>query len=411
MKKGWIILCFLFVFSISSVSAAVFDGLIAYWEFEGTTGPVMDSITGFHNGTNNGALRGQPGKIGNSFEYDGINDFVRVEHHPDFNFDSNDFTIGGWYNTDNILTNGGAFGKYFDPDPGNAEQISIYFGNSPNKISFELREQSSPNILVHSFSDFNSNTWYHVVLVIDQPDEARLYVNNVLEGIADISSVQDLNIPEHISFGRPYHVGSPPYFDGLIDELGIWDRALSESEISQLYNNGNGLFFGSPPVLDPVGSYFIEENETLIIQLSASDPENDTLTFGTNAGSVLPSPFFFDEVTGLFEWTPTFNNAGDYFVTFSVSDGYLSDEEIAFISVNDVEILECPWDFNGDELVGIVDLLTLLSNWGMCPVGGESAQEYNQPLPELSPEAKEILREYLGEQICEDKPNVRGISS
>jgi len=95
----------------------------------------------------------------------------------------------------------------------------------------------------------------------------------------------------------------------------------------------------SPPVLDPVENQKVNENELLSIQLTATDPDLDTLIFGTDAGDVLPSgsDFSFDSATGLFEWTPTFDDAGDYLVTFSVTDdGLLSDEETITITVNNV---------------------------------------------------------------------------
>lgn len=83
----------------------------------------------------------------------------------------------------------------------------------------------------------------------------------------------------------------------------------------------------------------INENETLIIDVNATDPDEDNLTYGTNAGEVLPSPFSFNETTGLFIWTPTFYDAGEYNVTFNVTDGELWDEENTTITVIDVNRL------------------------------------------------------------------------
>ncbi|MBI4181696.1 MAG: hypothetical protein HY520_01895, partial [Candidatus Aenigmarchaeota archaeon] len=62
-----------------------------------------------------------------------------------------------------------------------------------------------------------------------------------------------------------------------------------------------------PPALGQIGNREVNETQLLEIQLAASDPENDTLTFGTNAPDILPSPPSFDPQTGLFQWTPTLN--------------------------------------------------------------------------------------------------------
>ena len=98
----------------------------------------------------------------------------------------------------------------------------------------------------------------------------------------------------------------------------------------------------SPPLLNFIGNQQITENQTLIIQLQATDPENNTLTFNTNADSVLSSPFTFTQISNneaIFEWTPTFFDSGDYNVTFTVTDDLgASDNEIILITVNNVNL-------------------------------------------------------------------------
>ena len=86
-----------------------------------------------------------------------------------------------------------------------------------------------------------------------------------------------------------------------------------------------------PPVLDPIGDRIVNETETLIIDVDASDPDNDTLLYGTSAifGT-------FDPVTGLFTWTPTYDDSGVYYVTFNVTDGLEWDNETITITVNNV---------------------------------------------------------------------------
>ncbi|MBI2664459.1 VCBS repeat-containing protein [Candidatus Woesearchaeota archaeon] len=97
------------------------------------------------------------------------------------------------------------------------------------------------------------------------------------------------------------------------------------------------VFSGNaPPVLGGIGDRFAFENETLVIQLNATDPDGAPLTFGTNAAEVLPGTFAFNETTGLFEWTPAFEDAGAYSITFSVTDGTFAAEETISIAVNNV---------------------------------------------------------------------------
>jgi len=89
-----------------------------------------------------------------------------------------------------------------------------------------------------------------------------------------------------------------------------------------------------PPVLVAIGHKRVDVGVELSIQLAASDPDaGAVLIYGTNAGSALPSAFSFDANTGLFSWTPVSGDAGDYSVTFSVTDGVYEDSETIIIGV------------------------------------------------------------------------------
>ena len=92
---------------------------------------------------------------------------------------------------------------------------------------------------------------------------------------------------------------------------------------------------GSPPVLEPIENITVIETEDVIIYLNASDPDNDTLTFGTDASQVLPSTFYFNSISGLFEWTSTIDDSGNYTINFTVTDGNLSDFKTTTIEVLD----------------------------------------------------------------------------
>jgi hypothetical protein len=85
------------------------------------------------------------------------------------------------------------------------------------------------------------------------------------------------------------------------------------------------------PTLSAIGNLQAWEGQELSLDLTASDPDRDELTFsaaGLPEGAAL--------VDSRFEWTPSFFQAGEYEVTFSVSDGELSDSETITITVDNV---------------------------------------------------------------------------
>jgi uncharacterized protein YkwD/chitodextrinase len=88
---------------------------------------------------------------------------------------------------------------------------------------------------------------------------------------------------------------------------------LSDSEtITITVSGGNG-----PPVLDPIGDKQICEGDWLEFEISANDPDGDILTY---SAWNLPDGAVFDAETHTFSWTPDFEGAGNYTVSFTVTD-------------------------------------------------------------------------------------------
>lgn len=87
------------------------------------------------------------------------------------------------------------------------------------------------------------------------------------------------------------------------------------------------------PVLSVIGDRSVNENSQLTFTLSATDSNNDSLEF---SASNLPSGADLNNSTGVFRWTPTFDQAGSYLTKFAVSDGSNVDSEYITITVNNV---------------------------------------------------------------------------
>ncbi|TMQ62041.1 MAG: PKD domain-containing protein [Candidatus Eisenbacteria bacterium] len=75
-----------------------------------------------------------------------------------------------------------------------------------------------------------------------------------------------------------------------------------------------------PPTLDPIATVTVKEGATADVPVTASDPDNDPLTFSTDCGTFL----FFDQVTRILHIAPGPNSAGTYTCSVTVSDGQAS---------------------------------------------------------------------------------------
>jgi PKD repeat protein len=88
------------------------------------------------------------------------------------------------------------------------------------------------------------------------------------------------------------------------------------------------------PELTAIGNKNVNEGQLLQFTVTATDPDGDSLTYSTSA---LPSGAQFDPATKIFTWTPGVTQSGSYPVTFTVSDGLLTDSEQITITVTDVQ--------------------------------------------------------------------------
>ena len=112
----------------------------------------------------------------------------------------------------------------------------------------------------------------------------------------------------------------------------ITDVLLSNafSEPSPYKVSNVTILIDSNPVLSPPGTFEVEEGNTLSFMLDAFDYDDDYLVFSSDS---LPDGASLNAISGIFRWTPTASQIGEYTVNFEVKDGYLSAAESANIVV------------------------------------------------------------------------------
>ncbi len=220
---------------IASVSvAATEDGLVAYWDFDENGGGTANDRSGNgHEGELVGDVEWVEGKFGSALRFDEAEEYVLVPHDDALNF------------TDAVT-----FALFFNPD-GDLTSRRLIVKNNSIFVIFDFGVTTSIDFLVKPDNDFAESTttewevgtWYHFAGTFDG-DALRVYVDGVLEGEKDIGvdiapSDLDLWIGAD-DFGR-----ATDAFPGLIDEVRLYDRPLSEGEIGDLIEG--------PKAVDPRG--------------------------------------------------------------------------------------------------------------------------------------------------------------
>ena len=164
----------------------------------------------------------------NALEFDGSNDFVDVAHDASFDFTNTDsFTLSVWFKTSKDYTDEGyMITKYALASP--YEGYRIYVNDSDEKVHFEV-DHGAVHDTAFTSTGLNDGNWHHVAGVYT-PSRMDVYLDGVL-GTPD-TTIQ----AGDISNTRPLGIGSSPggttrHFDGLLDDVRIYDIALTQTQI------------------------------------------------------------------------------------------------------------------------------------------------------------------------------------
>lgn len=257
----------------------------------------------------------QGGWIGKGLEFDGVND--RVDLGPTFAplNGKNDNSLSLWMKTDADKT-GVLFSDY---SQGNFHYIlyvrSSTDANNPNKILW-VNRYNTQTVYLTSTTEVRDGEWHHILCTIDVDDSLKLYVDGVEEDTVTPPS-GSWNGPSNIrpAFGVQYLPETSTWhtsnlYEGYIDHARIFDRALTGSEITTLFNETDTTFDLNPfNDSSSIALYQFEDNadNTAITNgfdnlggAASFDGTNDYITIGT--GSSAPSEAFAGTFEGASEW-------------------------------------------------------------------------------------------------------------
>jgi len=207
-------------------SSTLTNGIVAYYNFEEAAGDLLDQV-GSNDGTITGTAYEQAGVVnyGYVFDTDG-NDLITMGDVADF--DLAQLSVSIWIKTvyDYDIFNNWASGNGWWIRMTSAGKLQWLIGTSPY-----------PD--VYSNASLRDNAWHHVVCTYDE-SIMKLYIDNVLQDDTASSSVT-ITYTGTTSFIGDRTGGTN--FEGSMDELGVWNRALTQAEVTELYNGGSGATY------------------------------------------------------------------------------------------------------------------------------------------------------------------------
>ncbi|MEM6755749.1 MAG: LamG-like jellyroll fold domain-containing protein [Planctomycetota bacterium] len=252
------------------LSAADLPRPIAHWPLDETFGTTAQDVVGGLDGVRNGGIGFGTGQINYASEFDGIDDHIRVPSHDRFKLTST-LSVSAW--------------AYYDSfkSADNTEIIIRKGEGNPNNWQFtvankypELVLEAWDNDGIKANTQLTTGRWYHLAVTWDG-SQVKFYIDGELDRTASKTGTVGTD-------DRDVYIGaraSTDQTDGLLDDIRLYDRALSAEEVTQLYEYGLAQAGGIFPTL--VASYDFVEQKTAPTEVGRW-PLDDS---GTGGGGVL----------------------------------------------------------------------------------------------------------------------------
>lgn len=225
----------LFTNIVAAQIEIVTDGLVSFWSFDSSSivgGTVKDLW-----GENHGVMEGDPeittGKINQALSFDGEASYVEVDHHESLNL-KDAITIECWFllkgnSTENEYPR--VVSKGQSTTANGAYSIWVRDTRAPTDIGFRSVTLTPNDIRSEAVPSYDDNGWHHVVVTYDG-STGKLFVDGT--NLADIPVSGDIAQTD-----EPLQIGNgndERHFNGAIDEVRIYSRAITEAEILQNYS-------------------------------------------------------------------------------------------------------------------------------------------------------------------------------
>jgi hypothetical protein len=298
-------------------------GLVAWWPMDGNPLDLWAS----HNPSATNAISFVAGKVGPGVTF-GAGGYIDIPHSAALA--NQQFTIDAWVKPQGPGPNDDFWGSVIVqkglPIPtGHTDQsVSLWWSAQQQKFIFGFGDSFTERIV--SSSTFPSGQWYHVAATYDGTT-FKLYVNGALEGTMALTKtiVYDPAIPWTIgSTAAPFRIlGAPRTFNGVIDEVEIFNRALTQGEIQSIYNAGPAGKCKLIPTPTPTPSPTATRTPTpspTVTKTPTSSPTATRTPTPTPTATKTPTPAgaCVSPPSGLEEWW-TLNETGGVIVNNLIS--------------------------------------------------------------------------------------------
>lgn len=318
------------------------EDLISYWKLDEPTGDVYEDFQGGYTATSLTSLTNVAGVVDNGKTFTPLgktDQFIYVTDEGQYDFArTGGFSVSLWFKYE---------GQYLGGDPvnqvlvarGSPEDydemlymIMVDVSSGSPKVTYSLRPKVAGQIKnVTSPTIITTGEWYHVVAVFQgapsgQQSEVNLYVNTARSTgpheFPPADFVGDGRFDLNIGYWDKYEA-SRFCFNGSMDEILVYGKALTGTDVNTIYNDGySGKAHCKPgnyyPLFSSVPVTAAAQDVEYSYTVTASDFDNDPLTL---SAEILPSWLTFNAASGLLSGTPSSADVGIFPVSIKATDG------------------------------------------------------------------------------------------
>ena len=262
----------------STTTSLSLTGLKAYYKFNEASGNIINQASSIGSSEMiansdlvvSGATYGATGKIGTALSFDGSNDDAKASASTvaDWNFfatSGNSFTVSCWMKTLNFTGSR----RFLATGNGNAGDV-IFLCDHQNDGTLDIAVgKIGTDNFTHSTTDGWTDSAFHFVC-LQYDDSTGVFTSTIDGNTAETSGSHNLTntgtSETYLYVGQ--NTAGQDYWNGVMDELSIWNRVLTSDEISAIYNAGTGI------ILDNAKSSFVSKPTN--VQLGSRFEETDT---------------------------------------------------------------------------------------------------------------------------------------
>lgn len=289
---------------------------ILYYNFDegyGTTTYNMVSTT--KNGIINSLTWTNDGKFGKALSFNGTGS---VYSNNNIGISGNVAGVSLWFKTPAVTSTNVKVLLEFSPNYNNDSTFAIFY-NYLDMGTFNIAMHSSAGYsVIKLHSRYDDNEWHHLVAVFDRNqstvlDQAKVYMDGKLSSTSIVSSYNAVHTTPFTD--NKIYIGSRNassiFFNGLIDEVKIYDYALSPDQVKLDYNDGKAMILGSTGTstsagseycvpgdtsfcASPIAEYKFDEKIGTVANDTSGNNNNGTITGATWARGKIGSAMSFD---------------------------------------------------------------------------------------------------------------------